>query len=272
MIIQQPLSPSPSPALISFSETWHLLGPFQSGTREATWGADPLEQIGGFHSLTYNNSARYHSSLAVNGMVGWSTLIANLSSTSPENAKADLLVRFDNTDWKSLQLVYGWAALQYQGWVRGNVFVGGDQQKTVILYTDKVLEFWIDDEHHFGGDFYGYRRAPLVLHLDPGSHQIDIRIVRDVRAMGGVGEPTVSIGLEAEISEGGLKLVKESILLPDMVEGKLVGSLGSVNLRNEENHWINVLSLQSVNVCFRSFSRASFPWTDCHVRLASLLG
>lgn len=271
MITQQPLHPSPSTALISFSETWHLLGPFQTGTREATWGADLLERIGGFRSLSYNESDRYRSSLATNGTVGWSTLTTNRSFASPGNAKVDLLVRFDNTDWKSLQSVYGWAALQYQGWARGNVTVGGNQQKTVVLYTERVLEFWIDDEHHFGGDFYGYRRAPLVLHLDPGKHQIDIRIVRDVRAMGGVGEPTVSIGLQAEVSEGGLKLVEGSILLPDMVEGRLVSSLGSVNLRNEGHRWIDVLSLESVNVCFRSNGCASFPCTDRHVRLASLL-
>lgn len=272
MITQQPFNPSPSPVLISFSETWHLLGPFQIGTREATWGADPLERIGGFRSLSYNESDRYRSSLAVNGTVGWSTLTAELSSAgSPGNAKADFLVRFDNTDWESLQSVYGWAALQYQGWARGKITVGGNQQKTVVFYTDQVLEFWIDDEHHFGGDFYGYRRAPLVLHLDPGSHQIDIRIVRDVRAMGDVGEPTVRIGLEAKISGGGLKLVEGTVLLPDMVDGRLVSSLGSVNLRNEEHHWIDVLSLEAVNVCFCSIGRASFPWTDRHVRLVSLL-
>lgn len=264
MITQQPFNPSPSPASISFSETWHLLGPFQIGTREATWGADPLEQIGGFRSLSYNQSDSYRSSLAVNGTVGWSTLTAESSSSAgnPGNAKAELLVRFDNTDWQSLQSVYGWAALQYQGWARGKITVWGNQQRTVVFYTDQVLEFWIDDEHQFGGDFYGYRRAPLVLHLGPGNHQIDIRITRDVRAMGGVGEPTVRIGLEAEISEGGLKLVEGTVLLPDMVDGRLVSSLGSVNLRNEEHHWIDVLSLEAVNVCFRLIGRASFHWTD----------
>ncbi|CAO1602326.1 hypothetical protein XANCAGTX0491_005944 [Xanthoria calcicola] len=261
MLTQQPFNPSPSPASIAFSETWHLLGPFQIGTREATWGADPLERIGGFRSLSYSESDRYRSSLAVNGTVGWSTLTVESSWTSsPGNAKADLLVRFDNTDWESLQSVYGWAALQYQGWARGKITVEGNQQRTVVFYTDQVLEFWIDDEHHFGGDFYGYRRAPLVLHLDPGNHQIDIRIIRDVRAMGGVGEPTVRIELEAEISGGGLKLVEGTVLLPDMVDGRLVSSLGSVNLRNEEHHWIDVLSLEAVNVGFTVAMKESPPF------------
>ena len=259
MLTQRPIQPCPSPALISFSESWQLLGPFQIGTREATWGADPLERIGGFRSLVYNESARFPSSLAVNGTVEWSTLTADLSHSSCKNAKADLLVRFENTDWRSLQLIYGWAALQYQGWARGDMTVHGIQQKTIVFYTDQVLEFWIDDEHFFGGDFYAYRRSPLVLHLDPGHHQIGIRIVRDVRAMGGVGEPTVSIGLEAEVSEGGLRPVEGSILLPDMVDGKLVSSLGSVILRNEEDHWINVLNLESVNVCFHSVNGAFYP-------------
>ena len=220
--------------------------------------------------MVYNKTARFPSSLAVNGTVGWSTLTADLPHSSCKNAKADVLVSFENTDWRSLQLVYGWAALQYQGWARGNVTVHGDQQKTIVLYTDQVLEFWIDDDNYFGGDLYAYRRAPLVLHLDPGHHQIDIRIVRDVRAMGGVGEPTISIGLEAEVSEGGLKPVEGSIVLPDVVEGKLVGSLGSVILRNEEDRWIDVLSLESVNVCFHSLSGASTLRADGHVRLASL--
>ncbi|KAL8670524.1 MAG: hypothetical protein Q9168_004941 [Polycauliona sp. 1 TL-2023] len=260
-ITQHLLLPSSSSrAVISFSSTWHLLGPFQIGTREATWGADPLERIGGFHSLSFNESARYHSSLATGGTVGWSTLTAALSSSSHKTAKADLLVSFDNTDWGFLQSIYGWAALQYQGWVRGNLTVEGKKQRTVVLYTDQVLEFWVDDEHYFGGDFYGHRRAPLVVHLGPGDHQIDIRVVRDVRAMGGVGEPTVSIGLQADVSEGGLRLVEGSILLPDMVDGKLVSSFGSVNVRNEEDHWINVLSLGSVNVGFTLAMKDSPPF------------
>jgi hypothetical protein len=39
------------PSGITFSQQWDVLGPFQIGTREAAWGADPLELYGGFHDL-----------------------------------------------------------------------------------------------------------------------------------------------------------------------------------------------------------------------------
>ncbi|KAL8952695.1 MAG: hypothetical protein Q9222_001394 [Ikaeria aurantiellina] len=184
-------SPHHSPdGAISFSSTWQLLGPFQTGTREATWGADPLEYYGGFRSLSYNESASYPSSLATNGAVGWSTFSSDVSHLSNESVAANLLVKFDNTDWSFLQSVYGWPALQYQAWTRGVITVHEKVTQTVILYTDYVLEFWVDDNPYFGGDFYAFRRAPMVVHLDPGDHRLDVRIIRDLRAMGGVGEPT----------------------------------------------------------------------------------
>lgn len=180
------------------------------------------------------------------------------------------MIEFPDVDWKSLTAVYGWAGLQYQAWTRGTLTVAGDKGRTLILYTDQVLEFWVDDERHFGGDFYGFRRAPLVLHLEPGEHDMDIRVVREVRAMGGVGEPTVSIVLEAEISEGGLKAVDGSLLLPDLVEGKLASSLGSITIRNEDKDWIEVKGLHSVNVCIYFISSGQLhllDHTDSHVRI-----
>ncbi|KAL8943787.1 MAG: hypothetical protein Q9211_000870 [Gyalolechia sp. 1 TL-2023] len=257
-------------APIAFSTTFHLLGPFQTGTREATWGADPLEYHGGFHSLHPSPNTTYHSSLAPNGTVKWSTLRASVSLPSSKSTRARLLVQFPDLDWESLKAAYGWAGLQYQAWARGTLTVGGDRERTVVLYTDQVLEFWLDDEHHFGGDFYAYRKAPLVLHLEPGEHIIDVRIVRDVRAMGAVGEPTVNIDLEAEISESGLKAVDGSLLLPDMVAGRLASSLGSISVRNQDRNWIEVVGLQSVNVriCFISFGEVHlFDHTDGHVRI-----
>ncbi|KAL8838025.1 MAG: hypothetical protein Q9170_002306 [Blastenia crenularia] len=245
---------------ISFSPTFHLLGPFQTGTREATWGADPLEYHGGFHSLHPSQDITYHSSLTTNGTVHWSTSQASVTFPSSKSGRANLLVRFPDVDWESLKAVYGWAALQYQAWARGTMVVHGEGKRTVVLYTDQVLEFWVDDEHYFGGDLYAYRKAPLILHLEPGEHRIDIRIVRDVRAMGGVGEPTADVVLEAEVSEGGLEAVEESLLLPDLVEGRLASSLGSINLRNEDNDWIDVLSIQSMNASYNVRVGKSSPF------------
>lgn len=169
--------------------------------------------------------------------------------------------------------MYGWAALQYQAWARGSLFVTGSIERTVVLYTDHILEFWIDDEHYFGGDLYALRKAPLVLHLQPGEHRVDARILRDVRVMGGLGGAAVDVVLEAEASEGGLSVKGGSLVLPDMADERLASSLGSVSPRNDEKDWIEVLDIQSVNVCVRLIVPTVFyPLMDAdgYMRAASL--
>lgn len=61
-----------------------------------------------------------------------------------------------------MRSVYGWPTLQYQAWARGTLPVAGGVKRTVVLYTNHVLEFWFDDERYFGRDLYVYRRVPLV--------------------------------------------------------------------------------------------------------------
>lgn len=220
---------------------------------EATWGADPLEYLGGFRSLHYDPNLRYHSSLASHGMVSWTSQQADLSMSSSDAAIADLAVSFPEVDWDFMRSIYGWAAIQYQAWARGNLIVDAGSSETVLLYSDNVLEFWVDDRLHFGGDFYGYRIAPLVLHLEPGSHKVDVRLVRDVRAMGGVGEPKLCVRMEAQKAHGGLVVVGD-LLLPDMVDGKLASHVASVTIRNEENEWIELWDIQTVDVSMEGFS------------------
>ncbi|MCJ1244306.1 hypothetical protein MMC30_001504, partial [Trapelia coarctata] len=141
--------------------------------------------------------------------------------------------------------------------MRGELTIHADQPRTVLLYMDNVLESSIDGKRYFGGDFYAYRRAPLVLHLNPGPHTLDVRLVRDVRAMGGIGAPLVSLGLRAEFSSGGLAVVEEKILLPEMIGGKLVNNVGSVPVRNEGQEWIDILGVESVDEVFISVNPLS---------------
>lgn len=256
---------------LSFSAHWHILGPFQIGTRgkngltfpslhaccvyiylfaeiEASWGADPLEYIGGFRSLQNDSSTWYHSSLAADGKVSWSSSVANILSGDSESVAAVLKVEFPAIDWEWSRSIYGWAAFQYQAWARGNLIVDGVSTQSVILFTDNVLEFWVDDQLYFGGDFYAYRKAPLILHLDPGVHQIDIRLIRDVRVMGGNRDPSIQIKLEAQKSRGGLAVDSKPVI-PDIVNGRLASNLASVYVRNEERSSIDILQVQSADVC-----------------------
>ncbi|KAL8967811.1 MAG: hypothetical protein Q9183_002750 [Haloplaca sp. 2 TL-2023] len=172
-----------------------------------------------------------------------------------------MVVRFPDVDWEGLQKVYGWAALQWQGWMRGEIFVHGDEGRMVVLWTEKVLEFWVDGVNYFGGDFYGFRRAPVVVWLEGGEHRVDVRVVRDVRAMGGMGEPNVQMMLEAKVSKGALEVVEGSVVVPDMAGPPrwLVSSLGSVGLRNEGAEWVNVVGIESVNDAFDLHMRYATP-------------
>lgn len=219
---------------------------------EATWGADPLECHGGFHSLAYDPSTLYDSSLAANGTVGWSVEGVKSILLSAKAVEAEIVVGFPDIDWGFLQSIYGWAAFQYQAWMRGELTIHANKPRTVLLYMDNVLEFSIDGKRHFGGDFYAYRRAPLVLHMDPGPHTMDIRIVRDVRAMGGIGAPLVSLSIRAGLSSGGLTVVEEKVLLPEMIGGKMVSNVGSVPVRNEGQEWADILGIESAEEVFTS--------------------
>ena len=165
-----------------------------------------------------------------------------ISETAVE---AEIVVGFPDIDWGFLQSIYGWAALQYQAWMRGELTIRADESRTILLYMDNALEFLIDGKRYFGGDFYAYRRAPIVVHLNPGPHTIDVRLVRDIRAMGGIGAPVVSLSLRAEFSPGGLSVVEDKILLPEVIGGNLVSNVGSVPVRNEGREWIYILGIES---------------------------
>jgi hypothetical protein len=151
-------------------------------------------------------------------------------------------------DWAFQQSVYGWAALQYQAFARGSITVAGRSSRRVALYTDSVLEFAVNDEPFFGGDFYGFRRAPLVVDLLPGKNKIDLRLIRDVRSMGGSGLPSISVGLGVQLCTTLLKVVEKSAVLPDVINAKLASPYASAVIRNESKGWIELVAVQRRNV------------------------
>ncbi|GFF89514.1 hypothetical protein IFM53868_05862 [Aspergillus udagawae] len=231
---------------ISFSDEWQLLGPFQCGTREAVWGSDPLEFHGGFHSLSFDANVSFNSALAVNGSVKWKTARALTHNFAPEKARADLHVSFPEIDWNSTQAVYGWSALQYQAWARGTLNIDHWAPQSVAMFTSGLLEIVIDGKRHFGGDFYDYGTVPIILDLSPGDHVVELRLIRDVRASGAIGEPTIVVSLAAEVRNEPLSVDKESLLLPDMCRGKLGAPWASINLHNNIADRIEVLAISSI--------------------------
>lgn len=72
----------------------------------------------GFRSLEYDETARFRSSIGLNGTVGWSEHTAHASHPDDAHGVVELSAGFPELehDWQFLQSVYGWAALQWQGW------------------------------------------------------------------------------------------------------------------------------------------------------------
>ncbi|KAF7115106.1 hypothetical protein CNMCM5793_001340 [Aspergillus hiratsukae] len=214
---------------------------------EAVWGADPLESHGGFHSLPFDANASFNSALAVNGSVKWKTARALTHNFAPEKARTELHVNFPEIDWKFTQAVYGWSALQYQAWARGSLNIAHWAPQSVAMFTSGLLEVVIDGKRHFGGDFYDYGTVPIILDLSPGDHVVELRLIRDVRASGAIGEPTIVVSLAAEIRNEPLSVDKESLLLPDMCRGKLGTPWASINLQNNIADRVEVLAISSIS-------------------------
>ena len=175
--------------VLTVESSWQTLGPFRIGTREATWGADPLERLGGFSQLQYDANATFASSLGRNAKVTWQhdhfEPLSTLQDDGASSVEVHIDVHFPNIDWNFMQTVYGWPALQYQAWIRGTFWISGNESKRLHFYTPGTLEFSIDGRRYFGGDFYSFERVPLSENFAPGSHQIELRLIRDVRAMAG---------------------------------------------------------------------------------------
>lgn len=165
-----------------------------------------------------------------------------------------MTVGFDNVGWDGLRFIYGWSGIQFQAWARGSLDVyasahAQSNQTTIVLHVWNVGEFWVDDMQYFGGDFYGYRRAPVVLQLTPGRHKFDVRVTHDIRNFGGGMPPRIAFEVEARVSLGGLVAVPDGAVVSDFVEGRIVGKWASVPLRNDAGNWIEVLEVVSADVC-----------------------
>jgi hypothetical protein len=221
-----------------------------------------LEYHGGFPNLTVHNEVTFKSSLATNGIVVWSTLGAKAVENTESGSKTSLTINFTNVDWTFLQTVYGWSALQYQGWARGEFFINGYEEQTLNLYTDNILEYAIDGARYFGGDFYAFRKAPHVLHLSSGRHVIDVRFIRDVRAMGGIGPPALDVNVELKIVSGDVEIGNEKIMVSDVVNGRIASPYGSIPIRNNGKYPIEIFSISDATT---GVSSPCIKWNDGRV-------
>ncbi|CAG8556557.1 9213_t:CDS:10, partial [Ambispora gerdemannii] len=234
--------------------TWEILGPFPTGTREQEFGADPLEAYGGFTNLEYSTTETYPSELADNGRVGWSIISENENgSIGPFN--------FPNVRWNFNQQSLGWAINQFQIWARGKFNVPLDSFYTTTTNTAtikfqcyNVTEFYINDIR-FYGDCYNYRNQWHILHLTPGTHTIRVRIVNETRIFGGKVPPAVQFSADIypvsslNLEDSFLILEDEtSVIVPDLMDGKLAGEVMSVPILNASHLWCYVDKVEALMV------------------------
>lgn len=133
-----------------------------------------------------------------------------------------------------MQYIYGWAALQYQAWACGSITVDAHatQDFASYSYTVGLIEHCIDKECSFGGDCITARGAPQIWHLASGTHQMDVRLVRDVRGFGSIGEPTVVGRIELKNLQDRVAAALEDLLVADIINGKVASPRALVPVRN----------------------------------------
>ncbi|KAK5058611.1 hypothetical protein LTR84_010874 [Exophiala bonariae] len=224
---------------LKFSPDWKVLGPFRLGTREAVWGADPVEYLGGITNITYNEDDFYHSPLAADAHVKWESRAYN-PENSGKGASIDLSLHYPDIDWQFARQIYGWAALQFQAWIVGELLWSGDSSQTAVLYTDNVLELWVGDNHIFGGDFYSFRRAPILIHLRPGVNVVKVRMLGDIRSMGGQSPPSLQARLETNLAYDVLAVDSPGVIIPDVIKGRFTSLYGSITVRNQAEKWVKI--------------------------------
>ena len=182
-------------------------------------------------------------------MTNWSIVNADYTESSSASVEISVTIDFPNVDWTLLRSFYGWASVQSQSWARGNIVLTGDESQTVFLYADNVLEFLFDGVPYFGGDVFSYRRAPLVLQLSPGVYCFEVRLIRDVRSMGGSGQPHFVFRIRTEINSNDLSVGSDEMLMPEVIDGfGLASSAASLPVLNACLDWLEIMAVKSTIV------------------------
>ena len=245
---------------------WEVLGPFQSGTREQQWGADPLEAYGGFRNLDFEDFREFPSTL--NGSVRFSRAQARCGAGGPGAFSCTVPVVFDNVNWNGLRDTFGWSALQFQAWIRGTFTL--HEEGRYGIWIGGAVEFYLDGQYCDVGNLYEadvlqYSRGGLFLDLSAGDHLIEVRAVNDIRAFGGQIPPKVEVHLglkevaeelvvESHNGHGGwevpqiINMTRRNVLDKSVC---IAGEWASLAVTNQGKHWIEIISLKINQVLLR---------------------
>ena len=244
---------------IGIGNNWEVLGPFQSGTREQQWGADPLEAYGGFQNITFDETRPFPSSL--NGSVYFDTLKASSVTLKTNIVSCKIPVSFPDVDWEMLQKAFGWSALQFQAWIRGSFYIPSKGRYGV--WIGGAVEFYLDGIYYDVGNLYDadvvqFSRGGLFLDFSSGEHLLEMRVVNDIRAFGGQVPPKVEVQVALRKVTEDLVVAEYDThggwVVPTVIDmkrkdtwksdGCLAGEWASFALRNEGREWVVLTDLR----------------------------
>lgn len=134
----------------------------------------------------------------------------------------------------------------------------------LFLQISGVSEFYINNKRYHG-DCYSYNTTHHIIQFEKGKHNIDVRMVHDVRMFGGGKEPpqcqfTVHLDVKNEALlypedcaiitptfTNIQKQTQQELLMPDyLTDIGFAGSYGSVSIQNAGD---DIIRVKSVTLC-----------------------
>ncbi|ORY82090.1 Alpha/Beta hydrolase protein [Protomyces lactucae-debilis] len=234
---------------------WAVLGPFSIGTREDPW----LDAVQDIYAEKIDWNKRYKTTLCT--YASWTAVRSSTSMVDKAGLgeEISISISFPQVNWERHVQTNGWAATQFQAYLRG--FFVLDHCSDVDLQVMSTPEFLLDGER-YEGDIY-MLGEPLRLHLNAGRHQLDIRVIAEVRILGFAAQPTskivVNIQKDCALQSAGpirSELTRDASSAPDahrlsFQPGKSHSQIGST--RNSSSDWSppESIDLESVRLYHR---------------------
>jgi len=204
---------------------WHVVGPFEAGSREGMVHnlADPSGRVP--EGFTFEET--YPSVLADGGRVGWNVVRADVDASGAPTSVTTL--HLAGVQWEARQDELGNAALPNVAYLVGAFHLEAPQ---LLLLEASRCNVRIGGET-YAGDPYAAGIARSVVRGRAGENvvivtsaglgderQVDVRFTPITREMGDV------------------MIVESDVLLPDLVEGRAGSGPGAVPVLNLTDEWI----------------------------------
>jgi predicted esterase len=224
---------------------WHVVGPFEAGSREGMVHnlADPTGRVP--ESFTFEET--YPSVLANGGRVGWSVVRADLDATGQPMSVTTL--HLGGVNWDARQDELGNAALGNVAYLVGAFHLDAPQ---LLLLEASRCTVRVGGET-YAGDPYGAGIARSVVRASAGENAVLV-------TSAGLGdERQVDVKFTPITPEmGDVMIVESDVLLPDLVEGRTGIGDAAVPITNLTDGWLSpvLVTLESKQLS----GRTRVPW------------